>query len=200
MLSRRELSRKCIHVAVGVTASALFYFDVLSPLGVFFLIIAGVLLSFIVKRIRIPLISTFLDLFERDDLRKTFPGKGTIFFFIGMLLVIKLFPKDIALASLMILTFGDSVSHIIGAEFGSIKNIFNGKSKKLLEGTLAGTLAGCAAAVLFVPFPEAFLGSLGAMIAEVVQIDFNERTLDDNVVVPLVAGAVMVLLGKVMGG
>ncbi|MBI2666529.1 hypothetical protein HYX13_02860, partial [Candidatus Woesearchaeota archaeon] len=81
-------------------------------------------------------------------------------------------------------------------EFGSIKNIFNGKSKKLLEGTLAGTLAGCVAAVLFVPFPEAFLGSLGAMIAEVVQIDFNEKTLDDNVVVPLVAGTIMILLGR----
>ena len=198
MLSRKELARKCIHLAVGITASALFYFDILSPFSVFFLIIAGIMLSFIAKRMHIPLISTFLDFFERDDLRKTFPGKGTIFFFVGMLLVIKLFPKDIALASLMILTFGDSVSHIIGAEFGSIRNIFNGKSKKLLEGTLAGTLAGCVAAVLFVPFPQAFLGSLGAMIAEVVQIDFNEKTLDDNVVVPLVAGTVMVLFGKIM--
>ena len=58
----------------------------------------------------------------------------------------------------------------------------------------AGTLAGFAGAVIFVPIPEAFLGSLVAMIAEVVKIDFNEKSLDDNLVVPLVAGTVMLLV------
>ncbi len=187
-----------MHIAIGLTTSLLFYIEVLTPLSIFLLIIAGLLLSFLVKRIRIPIVSTFLDLFEREDLRKTFPGKGTIFLFIGILLAVQLFPKNIAMAALMILTFGDSLSHIIGAEFGSIRNIFNGKSKKLLEGTLAGTIFGFLAAAFFVPVPEAFLGSLGAMIAEVMKIDFNEHTLDDNVIVPLVAGTVMVLLGKIL--
>ena len=102
------------------------------------------------------------------------------------------------MAAIMILTFGDSFSHIFGAEFGTIKNIFNGRSKKLLEGTLAGTVTGFLAAAFFMPIPEAFLGSLGAMIAEVIQIDLNEYPLDDNVVVPLVAGTIMLLIGKVI--
>ena len=131
-------------------------------------------------------------------MRTRFPGRGTLFFVIGSLLVIQLFELKIALAAIMVLTLGDSVSHLFGAQFGQIKNIFNGKSRKLLEGTLAGTVAGFFGAMLFVPIPEAFLGSLGAMIAEVVQIDFNEKTLDDNMVVPLVAGTVMLIVGKLV--
>jgi len=119
-----------------------------------------------------------------------------IFFFVGVLLAIQLFDQNIALAAIMVLALGDSVSHIIGAQFGKLRNIFNIKSKKLFEGTVAGTIAGFIGAASFVPIPEAFLGSFAAMIAEVIQIDLNETTLDDNMIVPLVAGTVMLLVGK----
>lgn len=196
MLSTLELKRQLMHILVGLATLALIYYEILSPLAIFLLIVAGILLSFLVKRIHIPIISHFLDHFEREEQRKIFPGKGTIFFFVGVLLSLQLFEQNIAYASIMVLTFGDSISHLFGAKFGRWRNIFNGKSKKLLEGTLMGTLAGFFGAVFFVPIPEAFLGSLGAMIAEVIKIDFNENTLDDNLVVPLVAGTVMVLAGK----
>jgi len=185
-----------MHIAVGLITIALIYYNLLSPFAILLLIIIGILLSFLCKRMRIPIISTFLDQVERDEQRHKFPGKGTIFFFIGVLLSLQLFEQDIALAAIMVLTFGDSISHMFGAQFGRLKNIFNGKSKKLLEGTLAGTLAGFFGAVFFVPIPEAFLGSAAAMIAEVIKIDFNENTLDDNLIVPLIAGTVMLLVQK----
>lgn len=198
MLSKLELKRQIMHLLVGLATLALIYYEILSPFAIFLLIIAGILLSFLCKRVRIPIVSTFLDHVEREEQRKTFPGKGTIFFFIGVLLSLQLFEQNIAYASIMILTFGDSISHLFGAKFGRWRNIFNGKSKKLLEGTLMGTLAGFFGAVFFVPIPEAFLGSAAAMIAEVIKIDFNENTLDDNLVVPLVAGTVMVLVVKLV--
>jgi len=108
----------------------------------------------------------------------------------------QLFEKDIALASIMILAFGDSISHLYGEKFGRIRNAISGDPRKLLEGTFAGTVAGALAAALFVPFPEAFLGSLAAMLLEVVKIDFNDLTLDDNLIVPLVAGTIMVLIRR----
>lgn len=187
-----------MHILVGLATIILIYFEILSPFAIFLLIIAGILLSFLVKRIHIPIISHFLDHVEREEQKKNFPGKGTIFFFIGVLLSLQLFERNIAYASIMVLTFGDSISHMFGAQFGKLKNIFNGKSQKLLEGTLMGALAGFFGAVFFVPIPEAFLGSAAAMITEVIKIDFNENTLDDNLVVPLVAGTVMVLVGKVV--
>ncbi len=183
-----------MHALVGILTVLLIYYNLLSALALFLMIIAGILTSILSKRIRLPFFSYFLDHLEREDMKTKFPGKGMIFFFIGVLLVVKLFDRDIALAAIMVLALGDSVSHLFGARFGEIKNIFNGKSKKLLEGTVAGTLAGFFGALLFVPLPEAFLGSMGAMIAEVVKIDLNEKTLDDNLVVPLVAGTVMLLV------
>ncbi len=195
MLSTLELKRQLMHILVGIVTVTLLYFDILSPWALFLMIIIGFLLSFLVKRnVKVPLIDWFLRHFERPDQMNNFPGKGTLFFFIGSLLVLKLFDKDIALASIMVLTFGDSVSHLFGAKFGRLQNFFNGQSRKLFEGTLMGTLAGFFASWLFVSFPLAFVGSFAAMIAEVIKIDFNERTLDDNIVVPLVAGTVMFLM------
>ena len=195
MLSTFELRRQLMHIFVGVFAVVLLHFEILSAWSVFLLIIVGILVSLLSKRVRIPFFSYFLDKFERREDLQTFPGKGMIFLFIGILLVLKLFDKNIALASIMILALGDSVSHIFGAQFGRTQNIINRDGKKLLEGTLAGTVMGFLGAVMFVPVPEAFLGSFVAMLAEVVKFDFNDHTLDDNLVVPLIAGTVMFLVG-----
>lgn len=197
MLTPKELGRQIIHMLLGITLVTLLFFDIISPLALLLAIIMGILLSFICKRVRLPFFSFFLDVFERDKERAIFPGKGVIFFFIGSLLAIQLFPKDIALAAIMVLTFGDSISHMFGAQFGQIKNIFNGKSRKLLEGTMAGIVTGFLGAMVFVPVGEAFLGAAAAMIAEVIKIDFNDHTIDDNMVVPLVAGTMMVLVRMV---
>jgi len=195
MLTKQEFYRQIVHLMVGVGTAILIYYDILSSLALFLLIVVGVLASLISKRKPLLGFSFFLHHLERKEQQKTFPGRGLIFYFVGVLLVVKLFPKDIALASIMVLAFGDSISHIVGERFGQIKNIFNGKSKKLFEGTLAGALVGFLAAAIFVPFTQAFLGSFAAMIAEVIEIDFNQQPLDDNVVVPLVAGTVMYLVG-----
>jgi dolichol kinase len=168
-------------------------------LSLFLGIVIGGLASLLSKRIKLPGFNWFLLHLEREDMRNTFPGRGLIFYFVGVLLCIELFPKDIALASIMILALGDSFSHIIGETLGQIKNIFNGHSRKLFEGTLAGFIFGFFGALLFVPYPEAFIASFAAMVAEVIDIDLNGKHLDDNLIVPLVAGTVMVLMRTYLG-
>jgi phytol kinase len=194
MLSKQELGRQIIHIVIGLVTAFLVYVDVLSALSIFFLIIIGFLASFISRYVSFPPFSWFLKHFEREEMMKKFPGKGLVFFFIGVLLCVKLFEKDIALAAIMVLALGDSVSHIVGAQYGKIKNIFNWRGHKLFEGTVMGSLCGFVGALLFVPIPEALLGSFGAMFAEVIEIEFNQNTLDDNLVVPLVAGTIMLLV------
>jgi len=194
MLTKAEACRKFLHILIGVITLALIYYQILSSFALFLLIILGILASILSKRIWLPGFSFFLNHLEREEVKKTFPGKGLIFFFMGVLLSIKLFEPDIAYAAIMILTFGDSVSHLVGSGIGRLKNIFNGKSRKLFEGTLAGIIAGFCGAIFFVSPTEAFLASFAAMVAEVIQIDFNRNTLDDNLVVPLIAGTVIVLM------
>jgi dolichol kinase len=77
--------------------------------------------------------------------------------------------------------------------------MFNGKSRKLFEGTIAGTAAGIVGAVVFVPLSAAVVGSFLAMVAEVVEFDLNGKPLDDNLIVPLVAGTTMYLMRIYLG-
>ncbi len=199
MLTRNEYLRQVLHILVGVVTAVAYYFNLLSPLAVLLGIVAGGLASILSKRIKLPGFDWFLSRFEREEMRKTFPGRGLIFFFIGVLLCMQLFEKDIALAAIMILALGDSFSHIIGETLGRMNNFFNWKSRKLFEGTLAGFLFGFLGAVLFVPYAEAFVASFFAMVAEVVEIDLNGKHLDDNLIVPLVAGTVIVLMRTYLG-
>lgn len=188
-----ELRRKSFHIVLGSALAYFIYNNLIYSRQLFWILVAGTVLSLIVRKYRVPVIWQLLKFFERKEVIKTFPGKGTIFFFAGVLLTISLFPRDIAMASIMILTFGDSVSHLAGIYLGRTRSSL-GDRKKLLEGTIAGIFTGFLAANLFVAWHEAFLASVGAMIAEVVELDLNKQPVDDNIIVPLAAGAIITLI------
>jgi len=189
-----ENQRQVFHILLGIAFIVLIYFDVLTAFRIFVLLIFGIIISLLSKKYKISIVWQLLRKFERPSVMKKFPGKGTIFFFVGVLLVLRLFEKDIALASIIILTFGDSVSHIIGMKFGRIKHPFNGNGKKKLEGTVAGTIVAFLGALIFVHPLLAFLGALTGMGAEALQLQLNNNEVDDNIIVPLVAGTVMLLM------
>lgn len=188
-----EIRRKTFHILIGIILIFLIYRNMIDAEIIFFILIFGIILSLICRKYEIPVISKALKFFDRKENMKKFPGKGAIFFFIGVLLAVKLFPKDIALASIAILTIGDSLSHIFGLYFGKTKNFF-GNGEKMLEGTIFGMLFGFLAAILFVVWYEALIASIIAMIAEAVEFELNKNPVDDNVVVPLVSGTVMILI------
>ena len=193
MLSKRELGRQILHALIGTSMAGLIYFNIMNTALISFLITIGIILSFIAKKKRIPFVSYFLEHFGRKK-EKNLPGKGVIYFFTGVLLSLLLFEKDIALASIMVLSLGDSLSHIIGGKCGKIKNIFRKKSKKRLDGTIAGIISGFLGALIFVSPLEAFMGSLAAMSIEAREISFGKKIVDDNLYIPVIAGAVMVLV------
>lgn len=100
-----------------------------------------------------------------------------------------LFPKEIAMASIMILALGDSVSHLYGLHYGKIKHPLS--NAKFLEGTIAGFVAGFIGALIFLPWLEAFLASLAAMIVEAIEIKIGIGQVDDNLIIPIVAGTIV---------
>lgn len=183
-----EIRRQVFHILLGIVLVLLLSRNIINSWHIFWLLAAGIVLSWISLRYRLPIIGWCLDKFERKHVR---PGKGVITYFIGVLLTLQLFPHDIALASILILALGDGVSSLIGP-FGSIKTKLS--DKKLFEGTFAGGLLGGIAALFFVAPFEAFAASFTAMFFEAMEIRLNQQILNDNVIVPLVAGTVMVLL------
>ncbi len=184
-INKFEIRRQAVHICLGL---------ILNSLILFIILIIGIIISILSRKFRIPVIYSFLKLFERKHTLKTFPGRGTISFLIGCLLVLQLFEKDIALASIMILTFGDSVSHLFGWHIGRKRHPLN--CLKSIEGNIAGAIAGFLGAMFFISPLPALLASFGAMTAEAVELKMNERIVDDNIIVPLVAGTIIYLISK----
>lgn len=189
-----ELRREVFHILTGILFILIVLFIPYSNYLLFLVLLFGVLLSFISSHYKIPIISKFLCLFEREC-NKNFPGRGVLLFFIGSLLSIQLFDKQIALASIAILTFSDPISHFIGSNFGKVPSSLN--KRKKVEGTIAGILAGMVFATFLVPIWLSFIGSLFAMILELIGVRMGGNEIDDNLLIPLVSGTIMHLFAIV---
>ncbi len=187
-LNNYSVRRKLVHLFIGLFFVLVINFADVN-LQLFFLsgLICALILSIYTKYMKPKLIFSLLSLFDKPQDLEKFPGKGAVYYLIGILLAVTFFEKDIASASIMILVLGDPAAHFIGRYYGRTKLLVN--NKKLLEGTLAGTFFGMLGALMFVPFPVAFFGSAFGMMAEAIELEI--LNLDDNFFIPIVSGIVM---------
>ncbi len=106
------------------------------------------------------------------------PASST-WYLVGCTMAVAVFPREIAVAAILVLALADPAASWLGRVRGR---------RRLGTGTVLGTgiFVAVAAAVLvpFVGLPSAILVALGTAAAEVLP-----WPLDDNLVVPLVAGA-----------
>ena len=186
-----ELKRKVMHMLLGIIAIFFIVYGIVTPLIIFIILIFGSLLSLICLKIRVPVISFILDNFEKKEQGKL-PARAVIFGVAGSLLVLQLFSRDIALASIIILVFADPISHLIGKVFGKTKSFID--KRKNIEGHIAGALISSLLAMFFVSPYLAMAGSLVAMLFESLIIEIQKIELDDNLIIPLTAGAIMYVL------
>jgi len=180
-----EIKRKFLHLILGILLVTLLMFGFIGVLHVFILTIIVIIIPLVNKRYKVPGMDWFLKNFERDENLKIFPGKGFIFYLIGSLLVLLLFPKDIALPAILVLAFADSIGHLFGLRFGRIRHPF--VSTKFLEGWIVGLASGFIGALIFVPWHEALAASFFAMLVEGIEIKIGTDEVDDNLIIPLVA-------------
>ena len=123
------------------------------------------------------------------------PALGAIFFLMGALIVMVVLPKDVFLAVMLILTVGDAAAPLIG-QFGYVD--YFGNRKKKVEGVIGGIIAGALAAMFFVPWWEAWLASFFAMGLEGFDLKLFGWAVDDNFLIPIVAGLVIGVLRLVV--
>lgn len=191
MTRKMEIGRRLFHICSAFIIVALIYYDILTPLIVFILLILGFILSMIARKQRIPILHNIADLIDRPEDLKEFPGKGAIFYGIGVLVVLLFFEKDIAMASIMILGLGDSIAPLVG-RYGRIRHPLN--NKKVVEGILVGMIAAAIGASYFVSALEASLAAVAAMIVESIGLKIGTNQIDDNITMPVVAGIVIWLV------
>ena len=187
-----EIRRQAAHILLGLTLVLLIEKELIGWEILTIIVLTGLVLSVLSRKYRIPVIAQLLDYLERAEVRKTTPGKGILFFVLGVLIVVVFFQKEIALAAIMILTLGDSVSHLFGRFFGKIPHPWN--DYKLIEGTMLGFVAGTVGAAAFVPLTAAVVGSAVAMVVEGIELRLKRTTVDDNLLIPIIAAVVIYFL------
>lgn len=193
-MNRTELGRKIVHMLIGIVALLLLINNIITPLIIFIILIIGTLCSLLSLKFKIPILSFFLDNFERPEEKTKLPGVGIILAVVGSLLALQLFERNIALASITILTFADPISHLIGKLFGRTKSFLD--KKKNIEGHIAGAIISSLFAMFFVHPVLAFSGALTAMLFEAIIIEIQKVQLNDNLIIPLAAGTAMFLIAK----
>lgn len=172
-------------MSFGVFLITMLYFGFFNIYHLIGILILGYTFSQLCRKFRVPIASWVMDNFEREEYRKKFPGKGPILFMLGSIFVIYFFPLKIALASMLMLSVGDALSHI----FGKLLSKKTYKYLKSVEGTLVGIVFSFLGALFFVDVALALWGSVIAMGLE--GFDFG---LDDNLYIPIIAAVVMSLI------
>ena len=186
-----EWKRQFFHIFLGISIVASLLYGFLDEFTLLIIILIGIVLSYLSTRGKIPIIHYLLEKLERPDEILTFPGKGIIFYFIGAFLSLLFFDKDIAMASIMVLALGDSISHLYGISYGKIKNPLS--QSKFLEGTIIGILFGFIGAFVFLPWHEALIAAVAGMIMESVEVKLWNHQFDDNLLLPLASGLMVTL-------
>ena len=186
-----ELLRKLIHLSnLIIPFTYLFYFNtriealiVLAPITLFSLLIEY---SSIVKNIFDSYLFTML---RNHEISGKYTGATWVF--IASTLSIAVFPKEIAVLSLVFMSIGDTTAGIIGRKFGRIK-FYN----KTFEGALAGLIVCLIIGLMMdlnLPNVIIIVGAFSAMIIELIPV-----SLDDNLRIPLFSGTIMYAMSIVL--
>lgn len=183
-----EIVRKSIHV-MGLTYIPLYlYFgrEVLIYL-LFTGLIAFLFFDFLRFRGTISYPEFVLRKYEYQDFG------GHVYFVAGSLLATILFPGEIAMASILFLTVGDGVSGMVKRLLSPIAGFW--------MGFLACVLAGMILRFFIIPLPVIVLisGAIVSAFLDYRPIKMGRRHLNDNFMIPVIAGFVMVGISIILG-
>lgn len=188
----REIRRKLIHITglsvpVGIMAFGRIY--TAAAIAIALTVALALEAGRLKGRIKLP------------EVRASEQNKvaGYIYYIIGSLITVILFQPMIALTSMLMLSIGDAVSGIAGSVLENSDVRSRGKRSIkpipivtsmfitcLIIGYLSSRITG-------LPFEVYLAGAVGATIADSVALFIRKRGLDDNLTIPVFAGALMSL-------
>jgi len=190
-VSKRDIIRETIHIGgflVPVVAASL----ALNPFLVAFLIFIVTSLYIMSELARVlgynvPVASTITwnaaiapEIYEFVT--------SPIFFAVGIMVALIIFPFSVGCASIAIFTLGDSVATLFGKKLG--RHVFPYNKGKNIEGTLFGFLFAWLGASLFIVNPlRAFVGAAVGMLVETLP-----TPVSDNLTIPLMSGLTLLMI------
>jgi len=176
---KRELQRKVVH-ATSLLIAVGYY--ILPKEAVLLLMTLFLILFLEIEFVRIDLklkLPFFHKLYrEKEEDRLS----GNVFFLIGAIIAISVFSKEIAIAAILMTTFGDAAAAIFGKRFGRtwIPKLKN----RAVEGCMAEFVVDLVIGFIFLgSWPVILVMAGTATIGETVV-----EKIDDNLLIPLFAG------------
>ncbi|MCS6983768.1 MAG: hypothetical protein NZM25_01400 [Leptospiraceae bacterium] len=136
---------------------------------------------------------------------------GSIPYILGMCLVVGFMPREVAMITGLYLAFGDPTAAYFGGKYGTMR-FYNGKS---LQGLVAGIVGGFISSVIFMAWATVYTNSashlalwnydgpiwtswgilfIGSVVAMALEFISHEGFLDDNLLIPIGAGATITVL------
>lgn len=183
-LSKGEILREAIHISgFAVPFLCIYLFNSrLASLSLFLITVLYAVSELArTKGIYVPVFSTITRKAAAPNPEINHFVTAPIFFAVGIILSLLIFPTSIAYASIAVLTLGDGFASFFGKIFGKTPFSFNRKKK--VEGSLFGFIFAFLGATLFVDPMKGLVAATVGMLAECLP-----SPIDDNLLVPLAAG------------
>ena len=174
-----ELKRKAVHLTSVLIVLAYHAFGqqaILLLLTVCLIVILGIEYFRIEWGEKLPFVHSLLREKETDRLG------GHVFFTMGCIIAISVFPEEIASAAILMTTFGDASAAIFGKAFG--RTWIPGLTDRAVEGCAAEFIVDVVIGAIFLSNWLVVLVMAGT--ATVVETLANK--MDDNLLIPLFSG------------
>jgi phytol kinase len=176
---KKELQRKAVH-ATSVLIVLLYF--VLPKAAIVLLLTLFLILFLEVEFIRIDLkwkLPIFHKLYREKEAESL---SGNVFFLIGAIIAISAFSEEIAIAAILMTTFGDSAAAIFGKRFGRtwIPKLEN----RAVEGCMAEFIVDLLIGFIFL---DSWLVIL-VMAGTATIVESVVKKMDDNLLIPLFSG------------
>jgi len=189
MISGVEIRRKMVHLATLIIPVGYALTSQETVLLFIIPLFLGLLSVDLLRHVEPGIASLFRRFFFGRVLREEEKPTlmGSTYFLFSTILAILLFPKSIAIASLLILILSDTAAALVGKGIGRIP-LFG----KTLEGSMAFFLTSLLIVWLY-PNLNRFSGTLAALGGTLIEL--IPIRLNDNFSIPLVTGAIMLFGG-----
>ncbi len=193
----KHIGRKLYHLVGGLALLSLYYLlgRERALLAYAFLFVSVLAIDTI--RLAVPAVNRFVFTRFGSFIRPSEEHRltGTAPYVLGIGSTLYFYQTDIATAAICFLAFGDVAATTIGERYGKTKI-----GDKSLEGSLAFVVAAIGAAFLLplagIPVMHGII-ILGAVVAAGVEL--LPLPVNDNLVIPVVSGGVMVLVARLSG-
>ena len=185
-----EIGRKIIHITILIVLAAYFFiqrylvdsgFNAVGAKQVALLALVALLILFLILEYfrlelgwRMPFFSHFIRPKEENRMY------GVIYFLLATIISLAVFDHKIALAALLMTTFGDMTAALVGKRYGTTLIYRN----KTWDGFIGELLVNLVVGFLILDSIYVILGM--AIIATVVETLVDE--LDDNLIIPICSG------------